>query len=93
MTKKTETGIFHISYSSWSEYSLEFLTQGSILGPLLFNMFLSDLYLVIKDVNIARCTDDNSFYDSCYTIQEVILSLLNNLKKSVKKMEAPKFPN
>ena len=37
--------------------------QGSILGPLLFNIFLSVLFLIVKDVNIASYTDDNTLYD------------------------------
>ena len=42
--------------------------KGSILGPLLFNIFLSDLFLVVKDVNIAYA-DDNTPYDSCCTVE------------------------
>ena len=34
--------------------------QGFILGRLLFNIFLSDLFLIIKDVNIASYADDNT---------------------------------
>ena len=40
------------------------LFQGSVLGPHLFNIFLSDLFLVVKDVNIASYADDNTLYDS-----------------------------
>ena len=55
--------------------------QGSILGPLLFDKFLSNLFLIVKDVNIASYADDNTLYDSCNTIEEVILSLQISSKK------------
>ena len=55
--------------------------QGSILGPLLFNIFLSVLFLIVKDVNIASYTDDNTLYDSCDTIEQVLLSLQSSSKK------------
>ena len=37
--------------------------QGSILGPLLFDTFLNDLFLNVKDVNIASQADDKALYD------------------------------
>ena len=43
----------------------------------MFNIFLSDLFLIVKDVNIASYADDNTLYDSCDTIEEVILSSQN----------------
>ena len=35
---------------------------GSILGPILFNIVLSDLCLIIKDTDFASYTDGNSVY-------------------------------
>ena len=55
--------------------------QGSILGPLLFNIFLSVLFLIVKDVNIASYTDDNTLYDSCDTVEQYLLSLQSSSKK------------
>ena len=36
--------------------------QGSILGPLLFNIFLADLFFIINSTNIANYADDNMAY-------------------------------
>ena len=46
----------------------------------MFNVFLSDLFVIVKDVNIASYADDNTFYDSCDTIDEVISSLQSSSK-------------
>ena len=68
------------SDSPWNDI-LFGVPKGSILGPLLFNIFLSDMFLIVKDVNIASYADDNTFYDSCDTIEEVISSLQSSSKK------------
>ena len=37
------------------------LSQDLLLRHILFNIFLSDLFLILKDIDIASYTDDNSF--------------------------------
>ena len=61
-------------FNDWFEVILGAL-QGSILGPLLFNIFLSDLFLVLKDVDIANLTDDNTPFTSANNIDDLIDSL------------------
>ena len=62
------------AYSSWKEI-LFGVPQGSTLGPLLFNIFLCDLFYMMSDTDFARYADDNTPYVSVDTIDEVIKRL------------------
>ena len=56
------------NYSSWSQI-LTGVPQGSILGVIFFNMYLSDLFLFAKDSEIANYADDNSPFSVGVTSQ------------------------
>ena len=47
------------SFSSWSEVLFGVL-QGSILGPLLFNIFICDMFYFMVDFQIANYADDST---------------------------------
>ena len=60
-----------MSYSSWEEIIFG-VPQGSILGPLLFNIFLCDLFFIMKETDFSSVADDNTPYRTADTIEEVI---------------------
>ena len=54
--------------------------QGSILGPLLINIFLCDLFLIMENIDIASYADGNTSYITENSIEEVIQKLENAAK-------------
>ena len=49
--------------------------QGSILGPILFNIFLNDLFFLDLETEICNFADDNTLYDCDVSIEAVIAKL------------------
>ena len=60
--------------SSWADISSG-IPQGSILGPLLFNIYINDIFLFIEDNKLANYADDNT----PFSVNSDLNTLLRNL--------------
>ena len=58
--------------------------QGSILGPLFFNIFLTDLFFTLNNTEIANYADGTMPYPVSYNIDDLISYLAKSSKDLLK---------
>ena len=71
------------SFSNWLWVNFG-IPQGSILGPLLFNIFINDLFLFIEKSEVCNFADDNTLYVCDPSVENVINSLQTDLDNLIK---------
>ena len=66
-------------YSSWKEI-LDGVPQGSVLGPLLFNIFINDLFMFVEHSEVCNYADDNSLTVADKSLDNIISKLESDIK-------------
>ena len=81
LSNRTQGVRINNSYSRKSEIKYV-VAQGLVLGPLLFNIDLIDLFLECEDDNISSYADDTTPYSCAQDISSVISELQRIAKKN-----------
>ena len=55
--------------------------QGSILGPLLFNIFINYIFMIIEQSDICHFADDNTLYSCGERLTEIKENLVSDTKR------------
>ena len=61
LTKSWQRTKVNSSFSTWSEL-LQGVPQGSVLGHILFNIYLNDLFYLTEMTQVCNFADDTTFY-------------------------------
>ena len=77
--QKTKIGF---SYSSWYDIIRGF-RQGSILGPLLFYIFINNVFFVITLSEVCNFGDDNTLYSCNKDLEVVFRNLETDLNNAL----------
>ena len=67
------------SYSDWANVTRG-IPQRSILGPLLFNIFINDIFLFIEKSDICKFADDNTLFSCGDNLSVILKSLEHDMK-------------
>ena len=82
--KRRKQGVEIRDTGSFFQILLSGVLQGSILGPILSNiLFINDLFLFIKDIELSNFADDGTIYAEKNDINELIKLLEKESKPAV----------
>ena len=62
------------TFSEWKE-STKGVPQGSVLGPLLFNIFINDIFFLVNETEVCNYADDTTIFACDSDVNEVLHKL------------------